>query len=281
MGTHKAPDREQGEHSQQDQDGRQQVAQAEQVGVIPGVFCRRGGLGLHGAGQLLGVLLRGQSLEQLRHGLDALHRLEPQAVLQNVREVDRQGRVDGAGFGVGVRHQPLGGGHRAQAADHPIKDGGKAVFIGIAALKLGGGVLLRGRETLVQLLVEAASGRAQAHGGVARQPGPAIVQHPDVGRADAPVHQPHLVHGRHALKHGLQHGTGGGRLHGAGVIFQPFLQGPSTGVLHHGVDGIVLFKHVQHGFQAVGRGDALDGVVEVRKIHPGGLEQHLAAGFGA
>ena len=141
--------------------------------------------------------------------------------------------------------------------------------------------MLRGRETLVQLLVEAASGRAQAHGGVARQPGPAIVQHPDVGRADAPVHQPHLVHGRHALKHGLQHGTGGGRLQGAGVIFQPFLQGPSTGVLHHGVDGIVLFKHVQHGFQAVGRGDALDGVVEVRKIHPGGLEQHLAAGFGA
>ena len=111
MGTHKAPDREQGEHSQQDQDGRQQVAQAEQVGVIPGVFCHRGGLGLHGAGQLLGVLLRGQSLEQLGHGLDALHRLEPQAILQNVREVDRQGRVDGAGFGVGVRHQPLGGGH--------------------------------------------------------------------------------------------------------------------------------------------------------------------------
>ena len=38
---------------------------------------------------------------------------------------------------------------------------------------------------------------------------------------------------------------------------------------------------VQHGFQAVGRGDALDGVVEVCKIHPGGLKQHLAAGFGA
>ena len=38
VGTHKAPDREQSEHGQQDQDGRQQVAQAEQVGVIPGVF---------------------------------------------------------------------------------------------------------------------------------------------------------------------------------------------------------------------------------------------------
>ena len=84
---------EQGEHGQQDQDGRQQVAQAEQVGVIPGVFCRRGGLGLHGAGQLLGVLLRGQGLEQLGHGLDALHRLEPQAVLQNVS----RGRPAGPG----------------------------------------------------------------------------------------------------------------------------------------------------------------------------------------
>lgn len=52
VGTHKAPDREQGEHGQQNQDGRQQVAQAEQVGVIPGSFA---------AGAVSGFMVRASS----------------------------------------------------------------------------------------------------------------------------------------------------------------------------------------------------------------------------
>ena len=129
--------------------------------------------------------------------------------------------------------------------------------------------------------MQAAARRPQAHRGVARQPGAAVVQHPDVLGADAAVHQPHLMHGRHTVEDGLQHGAGGGDVHGAGVVLQPLLQGTPAGVFHHGVDGVVLLKHIQHRLQTVGGGDTLDGAVQVGKIHPRGLEQHLAAGLGA
>ena len=89
------------------------------------------------------------------------------------------------------------------------------------------------------------------------------------------------MHGRHAVEDGLQHGAGGGDVHGVGVVFQPLLQRPPAGVFHHGVDRVVLLEDVQHGFQTVGGGDALDGAVKVGKIHPRRFEQHLAAGFGA
>ena len=58
------------------------------------------------------------------------------------------------------------------------------------------------------------------------------------------------------------------------------LQRDAAGVFHHGVDGVVLLEHVQHSLQTVCGGDALDGAVEIGKVHPGGLEQHLAAQLG-
>ena len=102
----------------------------------------------------------------------------------------------------------------------------------------------------------------------------------DVGRADAPVHKPHLMHGLHPPEHRLEHRAGLLRRHSA-VLFEPLLERTAAGVLHDGVDRVVLFKDVQHRLEAVGRGDALDEAVEVGKVHPGGLEQHLAAGLRA
>lgn len=84
------------------------------------------------------------------------------------------------------------------------------------------------------------------------------------------------MHGLHPVEHRFQHGTGLLRRHGA-VLLQPLLERTAAGVLHDGVDRVVLFEDVQHGLQAVGRSDALDEAVEVGKIHPGGLEQHFAA----
>ena len=129
--------------------------------------------------------------------------------------------------------------------------------------------------------MQAAARRPQADGGVAGQPGAAVVQHPNVFGADAPVDQPHLVHGRHPVEHRLEHGAGllGG--HQVFLLVQPLVQGHAAGVFQHGVDGVVGLHHVQHRLQAGGRGDALDAAVQVPKVHPGGLEQHLAAGLGA
>ena len=128
--------------------------------------------------------------------------------------------------------------------------------------------------------MHAAARRAQPHGGVARQACPAVFQHPDVLRTDAPVHQPHLMHGRHAVKHRLQHIAGRLGRNRAGTLIQPLLQRDAAGILHHGVDGVVLLEHVQHGLQTVCGRDALDRAVEIGKVHPGGLEQYLAAQLG-
>ena len=128
--------------------------------------------------------------------------------------------------------------------------------------------------------MQAAPRCAQTHCGVARQTAAAVFHHPDVLRADAPVHQPDLVHGGHALKHRLQHGAGIVRADGAGVVFQPLIQRGPARIFQHSIDGVVRFHHIQHRFQTVCRCDALDGVVQICKIHTGGLEQHLAAGLG-
>ena len=182
------------------------------------------GLRLHGAGQLGGIFLGRKRLIQLRHGLDALHDLEPQPQLQYIGDIGRYGRLYGACPGVRVRHHALGSGHGCLPAHHAVKDGGKAVFVGVAPLKLGGGVLLRRRVALVQLLVQAAACGAQTHGGVPCQTAAAIRHYPDVLRADAAVHQPCLVHGRHALKHRAQHGAGILCPHRGGAVCQPLLQ---------------------------------------------------------
>ena len=207
---HQPPHDEQCQDGQQDQDGRQQVAQAEDM-LFPllflgGLRARRGLL--QSLGKLRGILLTAQCLEQLGHCLDALGRPELQAHPEHIRNILRHCPFQRAGAGVGVRHQPLCRRNRALPADHPVDHGGKAVFVGVTALEFGGGILLRCRVALVQLLVQAAARRAQPHGGVARQACPAVFQHPDVFRADAPVHQPHLMHGRHAVKHRLQHIAG-------------------------------------------------------------------------
>ena len=159
-------------------------------------------------GQGLGVLLRGKSLKQLRHGLDALGRLEPQPHLEHLGDVLGHLAVDRPRFGVRVRYQPLCRRNRTLTADHPVEHRRKAVFVGVAALKLGSGILFRSRISLKQLLMQAAACGAQTHGRIAGQPGAAIVQHPDVLGADAPVDQPHLMHGRHAVKDRLQHDPG-------------------------------------------------------------------------
>ena len=88
------------------------------------------------------------------------------------------------------------------------------------------------------------------------------------------------MHGCHAVKHRLQHIAGRLSRNRAGTLIQPLLQRDAAGILHHGVDGVVLLEHVQHSLQTVCGGDALDGAVEIGKVHPGGLEQHLAAGLG-
>ena len=129
--------------------------------------------------------------------------------------------------------------------------------------------------------MQAAARRPQADGGVAGQPGAAVVQHPDVFGADAPVDQPHLVHGRHPVEDRLQHGAGRLGVHRSFLPRQPLVEGDAARVFQHGVDGVISLHHVQHRFKAGGRGDPLDGAVEVPEIHPGGLEQHLAAGFRA
>ena len=276
--AHHGPHHEHQQNGQQDQDARQQALDAEQMGLFFRLAHR--GLGLHGAAQLLGVLFGGERLHQLRHGLDALHGLEPQAHLQHVRHIARHGAVHGAGAGVGVRHHTLGGRHRGLPAHHAVEHRCKAVFVGIAALKLRRGILFRGRIPLVQLLAQAASGGAQAHRGVTRQTAPAVGHHPEVLRADAPVHQPDLVHGGHALKHRLQHGTGVVRAQRRALRFQPLVQRGAAQILHHRIHGVVGLHHVQHGFQPGGRGDALQRPVQVGKVHAGGLEQHLAAGLG-
>ena len=276
------PQHQQDEDGQQNEDGRQQVPQAEHVlllflvrlGQLPGCRARQA------AGQLLGILPRGQCLEQLGHGLDALHRLQLQAQPEHLREVLRHRRLQCAGARVRIRHQPLRCRDRALPADHPVDHRSQTVFVGVAALKLGGRILFRGRVALVQLLVQAAARCAQANRSVARQPGTAIFQHPDVLRADAPMHQTHLVHRRHAVKHWLQHRADLLRRQPAGMCLQPAAQRHPAGIFHHGIDRVVLLEHIQHGFQSVGGRDALDGAVQVRKIHPGGLEQHLAAQFG-
>ena len=88
------------------------------------------------------------------------------------------------------------------------------------------------------------------------------------------------MHGRHAIKHRLQHIAGRLGRNRAGELIQPLLQRDAAGVFHHSVDGVVLLGHVQHSLQTVCGGDALDGAVEIGKVHPGGLEQHLAAQLG-
>ena len=279
---HQPPHDEQRQDGQQDQDGRQQVAQAEDMLFLLlflGGLRARGGL-LQGPGKLRGILLAAQCPEQLGHGLDALGRPELQAHPEHIRNILRHRPFQRAGAGVGVRHQPLCRRNRALPADHPVDHGGKAVFVGVAALKFGGGILLRCRVALVQLLVQAAARCAQTYGSVTRQACPAVFQHPDVLRADAAVHQPHLMHGRHTVKHRLQHIASRLGRNRAGTLIQPLLQRDAAGVFHHGVDGVVLLEHVQHGLQTVCRRDALDGAVEIGKVHPGGLEQHLAAQLG-
>ena len=128
--------------------------------------------------------------------------------------------------------------------------------------------------------MQAAARRPQADGGVAGQPGAAVFQHPDVFRADAPVHQPHLVHGRHPVKDRLQHGAGFLRGDQLAPLVQPLVQRDAARVFQHRIDGVVGLHHVQHRLQPGGRGDPLDGAVQVPKVHPGGLEQYLAAGLG-
>ena len=240
-----------------------------------------GSLRLHGAGELCRVFLGGKCLIQLRHGLDALHGPQTQAKLQHLRNIQRQAAVNGLCPRVGVCDHTLCCRHRSLPAHHAVKHRCKAVFIGIAALELCSGVLFRGRIPLIELLVQAAPRCAQTHCGVARQTAAAVFHHPDVLRADAPVHQTDLVHCSHALKHRLQHRAGVVRTDGAGVVFQPLIQRGPARIFQHGIDGVVRFHHVQHRFQTVCRCDALDGVVQICKIHTGGLEQHLAAGLGA
>ena len=71
---HQPPHDEQCQDGQQDQDGRQQVAQAEYM-LFPFLFLgglrARRGL-LQSLGELRGILLAAQCPEQLGHGLDAL-----------------------------------------------------------------------------------------------------------------------------------------------------------------------------------------------------------------
>ena len=276
------PEDQHDEDAQQDEDAGQQVADAEQLGLCGRSRLLRGGRrpGGQTPGQLLGILPLREGAEELLDGLDALHRLEAEAQIQRLRDVGRHSRGDGTGLGVGVGDEALGRRDGAYPADHPVEHRRKAVFVGVAALELRRGILLRGRVALVQLLVEAAARRPQAHRRIARQPGAAIVQNADVGRADAPVHKPHLMHGLHPPEHRLEHRAGLLRRHSA-VLFEPLLKRTAAGVLHDGVDRVVLFKDVQHRLEAVGRGDALDEAVEVGKVHPGGLEQHLAAGLRA
>ena len=252
--------------------------------ALPALLCphrMHRGLRLHGAGQLGGIFLGRKRLIQLRHSLDALHDLEPQPQLQYIGDVGRHGRLYGACPGVGVRHHALSSGHGCLPAHHAVKDGGKAVLIGVAPLKLGGGVLLRRGVALVQLLVQAAACGAQTHGGIPGQTAPAICHYPDILRADAAVYQPCLVHGCHALKHRAQHGAGILGPHRSGTIFQPLLQRGATQVFQHRIHGVIGLHHVQHGLQTAGGGNALDGAVQVCKVHAGGLEQHLAPLLGA
>ena len=56
--------------------------------------------GFMGAGQLGGIFLGRKRLIQLRHGLDALHDLEPQPQLQYIGNIGRYGRLYGACPGV-------------------------------------------------------------------------------------------------------------------------------------------------------------------------------------
>ena len=278
--TQQTPEGQQDEDAEQNDDARQKISDAQQLS-LRGRFrlLRRGGgrvQRFHAAGQFLRILPLREGAEKLLHRLDALHRLEPEAQIQRFGDVSRHRRRHRAGLGVGVGDETLCRRDGAQPADHPVEHRREAVFVGVAALELGGGILLRGGIALVQLLVEAAACRAQPHRRVAGEPGAAIVHDADVGRADAPVYEAHLMHGLHPVEHRFQHGAGLLGRHGA-VLLQPLLERTAAGVLHDGVDRVVLFKDVQHGLQAVGRGDALDEAVEVGKIHPGGLEQHLAA----
>ena len=275
------PQRQQGEDGQQDQDAGEDGRQAEGgplfLQALDGPLAAGG---VQGAGLLFGGLGGGQGPGQLGHRLDAAGGVQLQAQVQRVRHIGRHGGVDGVGRGVGIGDHPLGRRDGALAADHPVKHRRQAVDVGVAAFKLHGGILLRGGVALVELAVQAAARRPQADGGVAGQPGAAVVQHPDVFGADAPVDQPHLVHGRHPVEHRLEHPhrlLGGD---GAVLLVQPAVQGDAAGVFQHGVDGVVGLHHVQHRLQAGGRGDALDAAVQVPKVHPGGLEQHLAAGLG-
>ena len=64
------------------------------------------------------------------------------------------------------------------------------------------------------------------------------------------------------------------------MVFQPLIQRGAAQIFQNGVNAVIGFHHIQHGFQTIGRSDALDGAVQVRKIHAGGLEQHLTAGLG-
>mgnify|MGYP006907867212 CR=1 FL=1 len=56
------------------------------------------------------------------------------------------------------------------------------------------------------------------------------------------------MHGLHPVEHRFQHGAGLLGRHGA-VLLQPLLERTAAGVLHDGVDRVVLFKDVQHGLQ--------------------------------
>ena len=81
-------------------------------------------------------------------------------------------------------------------------------------------------------------------------------------------------------KIGLQQGAGLGGGQCAAAQAEIMRQGHALFAFLHSVDGVVFLHHVQDGVQAGGRGEVMQIVVQILKVHPAGLEQHFFPLFG-
>ena len=179
-----------------------------------------------------------------------------------------------------VPHFALGRGNRRLPRDHLIADCCQRIHVGVAAAELGSRVLFRRGIAGIELAFQLTAAGAQSQRAVAGQPGGAVDGQQNVIRADAAMDQAGFVQQRHTLHHRLQQGAGLGGGQCAAAQAEIMRQGHALFAFLHSVDGVVFLHHVQDGVQAGGRGEVMQIVVQVLKVHPAGLEQHFFPLFG-
>ena len=209
--------------------------------------------------------------------MNALGRHQAHGAGQRRRDKAGQLAVGRAGAGHVVVHAAQIGAQRLHARHHAVEHRGKAVYVGVFAVKLGHGILLGRGIAVCQLAFNFAARRAQALRGKAGQLG-ALRRNPDGVRADAAVQKAHAVHGVHAVHHGAQQ-------HKRLLLRQGLFPAGKVARkrralvrLAHGIGRVVRLHHVQHRHKALGAAKAHQAAVKVGKIHAGGFKQHLAPG---